>query len=178
VGRSHDTRAATIAQHRNQIMEVHLKGHKVDGTPGIEIQPAEKNWWGGLNSITAWVDHVSEIEGDRYANTMFGTGDRLKTDAYQRILAGGEGGLARCAGLQVSSGFLQPSLGPKLMALVWAEELRTSPAWPCGRPQGAGSGSRQKLSGEFSHYRYLAGFAVVAGRHQTGLGHSDFSMPV
>jgi hypothetical protein len=87
VGRSHDTRAATIAQHRNQIMEVHLKGHKVDGTPGMDIQPAEKNWWGGLNSITAWVDHVCEIDGDRYANTMFGTGDRLKTDAYQRILA-------------------------------------------------------------------------------------------
>lgn len=86
VGRSHDTRAATIAQHRNQIMEVHLKGHKVDGTPGMDIQPAEKNWWGGLNSITAWVDHVCEIDGDRYANTMFGTGDRLKTDAYQRIL--------------------------------------------------------------------------------------------
>jgi hypothetical protein len=86
VGRSHDTRAATIAQHRNQIMEVHLKGHKVEGEPGIEIPPAEKNWWGGLNSITAWVDHVSEIDGDRYANTMFGTGDRLKTDAYQRIL--------------------------------------------------------------------------------------------
>jgi hypothetical protein len=40
--------------------------------PNLVISPAEKNWWGGLNSITAWVDHVSEVDGDRYANAMFG----------------------------------------------------------------------------------------------------------
>lgn len=87
VGRSHDTRAATIAEKRQQIMDVHLKGHKVVGKPEIVIPPAEKNWWGGLNSITAWVDHVSEIDGDRYANAMFGGGGRLKTGAYQKILS-------------------------------------------------------------------------------------------
>jgi len=41
---------------------------------------------GWLELITAWVDHVSEVDGDRYANIMFGGGDRLKTLAYQKIL--------------------------------------------------------------------------------------------
>jgi len=87
VERGFDTRTATIAEQRDQIMAVHLSGHNVPDQPKIVISPAEKNWWGGLNSITAWVDHVSEVDGDRYANAMFGGGDRLKTVAYQKILA-------------------------------------------------------------------------------------------
>lgn len=86
VARGFDTRTATIAEQRDQIMAVHLNGHKVPDQPKIVISPAEKNWWGGLNSITAWVDHVSEVDGDRYANAMFGGGDRLKSVAYQKIL--------------------------------------------------------------------------------------------
>jgi len=87
IARGFDTRTATIAEQRDQIMGVHLNGHKVPDQPKIVISPAEKNWWGGLNSITAWVDHVSEVEGDRYANAMFGGGDRLKSVAYQKILS-------------------------------------------------------------------------------------------
>ena len=86
VNRGYETRLATVADQRNQIMQVHLRGHTVANQPKMVIAPAEKTWWGGLNSITAWVDHVSEIEGDRYANAMFGSGDRLKTVAYQKIL--------------------------------------------------------------------------------------------
>jgi len=86
VERGFDTRTATVAEQRDQIMAVHLSGHKVPDQPKIVISPAEKNWWGGLNSITAWVDHVSAVEGDRYANNMFGGGDRFKTVAYQKIL--------------------------------------------------------------------------------------------
>jgi phage/plasmid-like protein (TIGR03299 family) len=87
VERGFDTRTATISEQRDQIMAVHLSGHKVPDQPKVVISPAEKNWWGGLNSITAWVDHVSEVDGDRYANAMFGGGDRLKTSAYQKILS-------------------------------------------------------------------------------------------
>lgn len=86
VERGFDTRIATIAEQRDQIMAVHLNGHNVPDHSKVVISPAGKNWWGGLNSITAWVDHVSEIDGDRYANAMFGGGDRLKTVAYQKIL--------------------------------------------------------------------------------------------
>jgi phage/plasmid-like protein (TIGR03299 family) len=87
VARSFDTRTDTIAAQRNQIMAIHMKGHEVADQPKIVIAPAEKNWWGGLNSITAWVDHVSEVDGDRYVNSMFGGGDRLKTVAYQKIMS-------------------------------------------------------------------------------------------
>ena len=86
VERGFDTRTATIAEQRDQIMALHLSGHTVLDRPNVVISPAQKNWWGGLNSITAWVDHVSEVDGDRYANAMFGGGDRLKTVAYQKIL--------------------------------------------------------------------------------------------
>lgn len=86
VGRGHDTRTATVEEKRRQIMRVHLEGHKIWNKPGVLVPKAEKNWWGALNSITAWVDHVSEVQGDRYANSMFGRGDRLKTDAYRRVL--------------------------------------------------------------------------------------------
>jgi phage/plasmid-like protein (TIGR03299 family) len=85
VQRGFDTRIATIAEQRNQIMAVHLNGHKTPGQSDLVISPAEKTWWGGLNSITAWVDHVSEVDGDRYANAIFGGGDRLKTVAFQKI---------------------------------------------------------------------------------------------
>lgn len=86
VAQAHDTRTATIEAKRDQIMALHQKGHTIECEPPITIPPAGKTWWGALNSVTAWVDHVSEIEGDRYANAMFGTGDQLKTLAYQRIL--------------------------------------------------------------------------------------------
>ena len=47
-----------------------------------ERQPtAEKTWWGALNTVTGWVDHVQATRGDRYAHILFGAGDRLKTSA-------------------------------------------------------------------------------------------------
>lgn len=84
---AHETRMATIQAKRDQIMTLHQKGHTIECVPPVSIPPAAKTWWGALNSVTAWVDHVSEIEGDRYANALFGTGDQLKTLAYQRIMA-------------------------------------------------------------------------------------------
>ena len=86
VRKGHDTRVATIVAKREQVMRVHLKGHAVSGRVGAVVPPAAKTWWGGLNSVTAWVDHVNQIDGDRFAQIMFGNGDRLKADAYQRIL--------------------------------------------------------------------------------------------
>lgn len=85
--KAHETRVATIEANREQIMALHKKGHAIECVPPVHIPPAPKTWWGALNSVTAWVDHVSEVKGDRYANAMFGTGDQLKTLAYQRIVA-------------------------------------------------------------------------------------------
>jgi len=87
VGKAHDTRMATIGAKRDQIMTLHQEGHAIACVSPISIPAADKTWWGALNSVTAWVDHVSEIDGDRYANALFGTGDALKALAYQSIVA-------------------------------------------------------------------------------------------
>lgn len=82
VKRSHETRLETIARMRQAILQVHRKG-----IPEQKIDPADRNWWGALNSVTAWSDHIQETDNDRYAHKMLGSGDRLKTVALRDILA-------------------------------------------------------------------------------------------
>jgi phage/plasmid-like protein (TIGR03299 family) len=84
--RAYETRTQTVLATRHAIKGVHLHGTTATAESAAVISPAQKTWWGGLNSVTAWVDHVQKIEGDRYAHIMFGKGDSLKTDAFQRIL--------------------------------------------------------------------------------------------
>jgi hypothetical protein len=51
-------------------------------------QPAAlATWWGALNAVTAWVDHVQEIDGHRFAHVMFGSGTDLKGGALIEALA-------------------------------------------------------------------------------------------
>jgi hypothetical protein len=40
-----------------------------------------------LNSVTAWVDHLQEIDGARYAHIMFGGGDEMKAKALTEAIA-------------------------------------------------------------------------------------------
>jgi Domain of unknown function (DUF932) len=79
-GERPETRMATIRATREQISDIHLYG-----MPGEEIPSAEKTWWGALNTITGWVDHVQEIDSDRYAHILMGAGDRIKTTALELI---------------------------------------------------------------------------------------------
>ena len=80
VKKAYETRTETIRQMRKSILDVHLNGILAN-----QIPAAESNWWGGLNSITAWVDHVQETPSDRYAHKLFGYGDKLKTAALSKI---------------------------------------------------------------------------------------------
>ena len=80
VMKAYETKTETIRQMRKSILDVHL-----NGIPANHIPAAEANWWGGLNSITAWVDHVQETPSDRYAHKLFGYGDKLKTGAMLKI---------------------------------------------------------------------------------------------
>ena len=80
VERGHETRVETIARSRNEVFGVHL-----NGIPVLGIDPAENNWWGALNSITAWSDHLQKTESDRYAHALFGSGAKLKANAYSMI---------------------------------------------------------------------------------------------
>ncbi len=58
-----------------------------EGIPERGIPPDEKNWWGALNAVTGWVDHVQETENDRYAHILFGGGDTLKSRALPLAMA-------------------------------------------------------------------------------------------
>jgi len=78
VDRAYETRRDKVFESRKQITAVHS-----DGIPARGISPADENWWGALNSVTAWVDHVQSVNGDRYAHLLLGPGDSLKKEAYE-----------------------------------------------------------------------------------------------
>ena len=80
VRRAYETRVETVRAPRNEILNVHLKG-----IPARDIPPAEANWWGALNTITGWVDHIQKTDSDAYAHILLGSGDRLKTTALENI---------------------------------------------------------------------------------------------
>ncbi|MFM8331397.1 MAG: DUF932 domain-containing protein [Candidatus Methylumidiphilus sp.] len=82
VKKAHESRLLTIQQNRDAVMHVHLQG-----IPSRKILPAPPNWWGALNSVTAWVDHVQSTDSDHYAHILFGTGDQLKSSALEKIRA-------------------------------------------------------------------------------------------
>ncbi len=81
VRRAYETRMETIKKTRKQVYEVHLHG-----ITSQNIEPAESTWWGALNSITAWVDHIQQTESDRYAHILLGSGAQLKSNALSKIL--------------------------------------------------------------------------------------------
>lgn len=78
--RGYETRMETILATRGELLGVHL-----EGIPDREIPPAENNWWGALNTITAWSDHVQNTDNDRYVHILLGSGDKLKSSALSRI---------------------------------------------------------------------------------------------
>jgi phage/plasmid-like protein (TIGR03299 family) len=78
----YETRMETILATRKAVMTIHH-----DGIPELKIPPAESDWWGALNSVTAWSDHVQATENDRYAHLLLGSGDKLKSAALARVQA-------------------------------------------------------------------------------------------
>jgi phage/plasmid-like protein (TIGR03299 family) len=83
VRRHYETRVDRITEARASIATVFAQGL----SNGITIPPAEETLWGALNAITAFVDHKQEINGDRYAHILFGSGAALKRRAYELVLA-------------------------------------------------------------------------------------------
>jgi phage/plasmid-like protein (TIGR03299 family) len=78
--RGYETRMETVRATRKLITDIHRFG-----IPGEDIPPAESTWWGALNTITGWVDHVQETDSDRYAHILMGAGDRIKSVALELI---------------------------------------------------------------------------------------------
>lgn len=53
-----------------------------EGIPALGVPPEPPTWWGAVNAVTAWVDHLRPTGSDRYAHALFGAGDRLKSTAF------------------------------------------------------------------------------------------------
>lgn len=82
VQRAYETRMETLQTNRKQIIGVYR-----EGIPEHNIPPAERDWWGALNTITAWSDHLQTTENERYAHLLMGSGDKRKSSAFARIQA-------------------------------------------------------------------------------------------
>ena len=80
--RSYETRCANIVKERGKVVEVFTDGIN----NGVKIPAGEETIWGALNAVTAYVDHVQKIGGDRYAHILFGNGAALKRSAYKLAL--------------------------------------------------------------------------------------------
>lgn len=82
VRKSYETRIETVITNRKQFMSVHEHGIQ-----SMKITPSEDTWWGALNTITAWVDHVQASNNDRYAHILLGGGNQIKSRALSQIVA-------------------------------------------------------------------------------------------
>jgi hypothetical protein len=83
VRKQYDTRVQKINEARKGIATVFAEGCN----NSLKIPSAEETLWGALNAVTAYVDHKQEINGDRYAHILFGSGATLKQKAYEPELA-------------------------------------------------------------------------------------------
>jgi phage/plasmid-like protein (TIGR03299 family) len=79
---AYDQRLATVTEHRAALERIRRDGLV---TRGLAADPP--TWWGAVNVVTGWVDHDQPIEGDRYAHTLFGSGDRIKRAALELAYA-------------------------------------------------------------------------------------------
>lgn len=79
--KSHETRMKTLIETKKLVTDVHEHGIQSMG-----IAPSDNTWWGVLNTITAWVDHVQSSKNDRYAHILLGGGNQMKSKALSEII--------------------------------------------------------------------------------------------
>ncbi len=78
-----ESRAVASVQPRSNICGAQVFR---DGIPQRKILPAGETWWGAVNAVTGWVDHLQPVAGDRYAYALLGSGDKLKSAALTRAV--------------------------------------------------------------------------------------------
>ncbi len=80
--RAYETRMENLRATRKEVERLFR-----DGVPHLKLTPAGETLWGAVNAVTAWIDHVQPIDGDRYAHVLLGNGDKLKTRALVQATA-------------------------------------------------------------------------------------------
>lgn len=67
---------------RQAIVAVSATGYPDPAAPTGHQPPAEGTWWGALNAVTSWVDHVQTVrQGSRVADALLGAGAVFKERA-------------------------------------------------------------------------------------------------
>ncbi|QQX83741.1 DUF932 domain-containing protein [Cupriavidus necator] len=84
VAQAYATRLDNIRASRQAMFGVRRDGCQQRGSTQ-QVKAETATWWGTLNAITAWVDHVQEVKGSVFAHQMFGAGNDFKGSAYARI---------------------------------------------------------------------------------------------
>lgn len=85
VQKAYETRRRKAIEGREQLKSVHFDGFEAPSTPDGHQPAADSTWWGALNSVTAWVDHVQAVGGNRAAHIRFGGGDLFKSKALELV---------------------------------------------------------------------------------------------
>ncbi|SPK72660.1 conserved protein of unknown function [Cupriavidus taiwanensis] len=84
VAQAYATRLDNIRASRQAMFDVRREGcRQREGK--LQVPAEAETWWGALNAVTAWVDHVQAVKGSVFAHQMFGAGNDLKSSAYARI---------------------------------------------------------------------------------------------
>jgi phage/plasmid-like protein (TIGR03299 family) len=82
VAKAHATRLENLRIAREAIARI-----RDQGIPEREIPPEAPTWWGSVNAVTAWADHVQPVDGDRFAHATFGSGRRFKAAVFDAAYA-------------------------------------------------------------------------------------------
>jgi phage/plasmid-like protein (TIGR03299 family) len=75
---AHARRLAMLADCRKAVTRI-----RNEGLAERDLGPDAPTWWGAVNAVTGWVDHVQSVTGARYAHAVFGAGDRIKRTAVE-----------------------------------------------------------------------------------------------
>jgi phage/plasmid-like protein (TIGR03299 family) len=80
--KAHATRLAALAMCRADLTRI-----RREGLAERDLPPDPPTWWGAVNAVTGWVDHLQPVKGERYAYLMFGSGDWIKQRAVRLAVA-------------------------------------------------------------------------------------------
>jgi phage/plasmid-like protein (TIGR03299 family) len=74
-----ERRVAEIEAARKEIRRLRVEGI------GMELLTARGTYWGALNAVLEYVDHVKKVKGSRTAYTLLGDGMELKARAFHVV---------------------------------------------------------------------------------------------
>jgi phage/plasmid-like protein (TIGR03299 family) len=85
--RAYETRRLAVVRARSEILRLSEQGR------GMNLPGTAGTYWGALNAITEFVDHVQQRKGSPWVSAFLGKGMAIKTRAYELLLDSAEAAL-------------------------------------------------------------------------------------